>query len=237
MSSRISSLLLLALACGTGAGRADDLLPKAPPATRYTKIAAHSPFAPPTAPVSAQPAATPPPAPGWADTLTATMVMQDGSKYIVTVVDSSNPQHLYLTSEPDKTAQISVASVKWGATREDPPTITLRKGSEVAQVRYESGAAAPAGNNPAGGGPPIPGGARPGMPGAPSAAGLQPFHPPLPNTGQGNPVPSSIALRRPLIRSQPMTAAPAGARPGMAAPNPVGRPNPAAKADDDDDDD
>ncbi len=215
-----------------GPARADDVLPKAPPTSKYAKMAGHSPFAPPTAPVVAPVAAPPPPVPGWADSLTATMIIQDGANYMVTVIDAQNSQkHLYLTAEPEHDTQMAVASVKWGANRADPPAITLRKGKEFAQVRYELGAVSPGGANPAGGGPPIPGGVRSPVPSA------QPFHSPLQATGgQGtNQGPSSNMIRRPLIRSQPQ-AAPAAVRPGVNPPAAGVRPNPALAADDDDDD-
>ena len=176
--------------------------------------------------------------PGWADSLTATMIMQDGLKYMVTVVDSASPQHLYLTSETeaDKPNDIAVASVRWGANREDPPTITLRKGKEFAQVRYESGAASPGGNNAMGGAAPAPGVPRNPM-GGPVIPGSQAFHSPL-QTGIAQPAnpggPTSNAIRRPLIRAQP--AAPVGGRPGINPPNNAVRPNPALQNDDDDDD-
>ena len=219
------------------AAHADDVLPKAPPASKYAKMAAHSPFAPPTAQAAPQATPPPPPVPGWADNLKATMVMQDGNNYTVTVVDSQNPQHLYLTMEPDKDTQMAVVSVKWGANRDDPPTITLRKGKEFAQVRYESGASSPGGNNALGGGPVLPG--RPvNAAGGPPIPGGQPFHPPLQNGGgvqAGIPVPSSNAIRRPLIHSAPPARAPV--RPGVSPPTPGARPNPGVQVDDDDDDD
>lgn len=211
--------------------RADDVLPKAPPAAKYEKMAGHSPFAPPTVPVAAPVAAPPTPAPGWADALTATMIAQDGANFMVTVVDAQNSQqHLYLTSEPDDKAPMSVVSVKWGATHDDPPTITLRKGQEFAQVRYEAanGAGVP---SPAGNIVQIPGAAR----NLPVPPGNAAFHSPF--QASANQGPSTNAIRRPLIRAQ-QPAAPAGVRPGVNAPGPAGvRPNAAIKVDDDDDDD
>ncbi len=221
----------LILAAG-GPAKADDVLPKAPPASKYAKMASHSPFAPPTAPVAA-PVGTPPPiAPGWADSLTATMIMQDGANYLVTVIDAQNAQkHLYLTAEPEHETQIAVASVKWGANREDPPAITLRKGKEFAQVRYEANAT-PGGTKPPGGVLPIPGGVRNPPPGLP---GAQPFHSPLQanNVVPGNQAPPGSVLRRPVIRSGPAIAPPP-LRPGANAPTAGVRPNPAADDDDDD---
>lgn len=235
---RWGCLFLFVLGFGT-VSKADDPLPKPLPVSKYAKMAAHSPFAPPTAPIVQQAAPPPPPAPGWADSLTATMVMQDGNKFLVTVVDSSNSQHLYLTTEPDKTNDMAVSTVKWGTNRDDPPTITLRKGKEFAQVRYDSGAASTGGGNsiPGGGVPVIPGAPRfptPGNP--PGIPGAQPFRPPpLANNLPGNP--GASAIRRPLIRAQPgAAAAPALSRPGVNAPNSGVRPNPAGTADDDDDD-
>ena len=219
---------------GVGAlATAEEPLPKAVPATKYAKMAAHSPFSPPTAVAAPQQTPPPPPTPGWADSLTATMIMQDGSRYMVTVVDSANQQqHLYLTMEPDSQTLMSVESVRWGATRDDPPTITLRKGKDTAQVRYETGSTAQGTTNGMGGAPPIPGGVRNPAPGIPNTGGMAAFHPPpLPNAqASGGP---ATAIRRPLIRSQPMPAA----RPPVNAPAAGVRPNPAAKIDDDDDDD
>ena len=236
MRHRNFLLALLWMVVLAPASRGDDILPKAPPASGYAKMASHSPFAPPTAPVAAQATPPPPPTPGWADNLTVTMIMRDGDKYKVTVVDSQNPQHLYLTSDADPATQMAVASIKWGANHDDPPTVTLSKGKEFAQVKYESGASSPGGNNQMGG-PPIPGAGRNLALGGQSLAGVQPFHPPLPNIGQsGNPLPSSSAIRRPIIRAPVAAAPPTVARP-LGQPNAGVRPNPALKVDDDDDDD
>ncbi len=228
----------LILAAGLAAGglaQADEVLPKAPPASKYVKMAGHSPFAPPTVPVAAPAATPPPPVPGWADNLTVTMIAQNGVNYMVTVVDAQNSQkHLYLTAEPEHDTQIAVASVKWGVNRDDPPTITLSKGKEFAQVRYEANTASPGGANPAGPGLPIPGGVRNPPQGV---SGGQAFHPPLQaNTGQpANQAAPGNVLRRPLIRSQPVVLPPQ-LRNGPTPPTAGGRPNPAAPADDDDDD-
>ncbi len=232
---RFATWLLLGL---SGAGMvgsrtwADEVLPKASPASKYAKMAAHSPFAPPTAPVVTQAAPTPPPAPGWADSLTATMLVQDGNTYMVTVIDSQDLQkHLYLTSAADATEPMAVASIKWGATREEPPIITLRKGKEFAQVRYESGLSSLGTNNNLGG-PPIPGARNP-APGTPVAPGIRP--PPLTTTGPMNQGQPGNAIRRPVIHSQPApTAVPA--RPLGNVPANGVRPNPAVQVDDDDDD-
>ena len=230
---RWGGLVVLVLGFGV-VSKADDPLPKPLPVSKYAKMAAHSPFAPPTAPVVQQAAPAPPPAPGWADSLTATMVMQDGKRFLVTVVDSSNSQHLYLSTEPDNATDMAVSTVKWGANRDDPPTITLRRGKEFAQVRYDSGASSPGGGSNV---PGIPGAPRPPTLGNPAGIpGAQPFRPPpLANivpVNQGQ----TAAIRRPLIRAQPGSAAPALSRPGVNAPNSGVRPNPAATADDDDDD-
>ena len=231
-AAQIRVICLLLLVAGTGVVKADDVIPKATPASKYAKMASRSPFAPPTAQVAAPATTPPPPVPGWADSLTATMIMQDGAAYMVTVVDAQNAQkHLYLTAEPDRDTQIAVASVKWGTNRDEPPAITLRKGKEFAQVRYDAGMPSPGGANPAGG-PPIPGGVRNPIPGAP---GGPPFHAPLQAGAASSAAqtPSSV-LRRPLIRSQ--APAPATARPGINPPSNGARLNPAVQADDDDDD-
>ncbi len=234
---RHRAVVLLAWSVGLlamgGPGRADDILPKAPPASKYAKMAGHSPFAPPTAPVGTQAPPPKPPAPGWADGLTATMIAQDGPNYMVTVVDAQNSQqHLYLTAEPDPETKMAVVSVKWGATRDDPPTITLSKGKEFAQVRYEASSSGT--SSPLGGGVPIPGAGRNPPVGIP---GGQAFHSPLqvPPAQPTNQGPSSNVVRRPLIRSQP-PAAPTSVRPGVNPPANGVRPNPAVPVDDDDDD-
>ncbi len=159
--------------------------------------------------------------------------MQEGDKFKVTVVDAQNlQQHLYLTMEPDPINQMSVASVKWGANRDEPPTIILRKGKETAQVRYESGSGAPANPNGAGGGAPaIPGAVRIPPAPMPGAAGGAAFRPPPMQNTQANGGPST-AIRRPLIRSQPQPPA----RPAVNAPANGVRPSSAVKVDDDDDD-
>lgn len=238
--------LVLTAAGGLGLvvqGRADDTVPKAYPADRYEKMAAHSPFSPPTEAPKVQATPTPPPAPSWADKLTATMIMQYGNDYKVTVVDQDSPTHLQLyTNVEDDQSHMQVASVKWNAAnRDETPTITLRRGTDFAQVRYEPGNSSMPGA--VGGNPAL---ARPaGLPGVNNfrpPGGAPPIPGSMPQAGVNVQAPTvNNALRRAPIRAVPQAPAPGGrpiVMPGAA--NPPGQPvrtAPAIKTDDDDDDD
>lgn len=233
--------------------RADDVIPKAFPADRYAKMAAHSPFTPPTPPTPSAAAPTPPPAPGFAEKLAATMLADDGNGvYIAIVADQENSKKYLVTSDKvDEESSLQIATVKWPQTRDDQPgaretpVIVLRKGAQQGVVRYDPslGGIGPIGGAPAGGGtgiprPFIPGNAGVRPPGAPiipgnvtGGVGIAP--PPAPATaGAPN------AIRRAPIRVQPQPATVPAVRSVVPA-NPAlrgARPT-ATKVDDDDDDD
>ena len=213
--------------------RADDPLPKPLPPDRYNKMAAHSPFAPPTDAPRLQAAATPPPAASAFDRLTATMLMQVDGVYSVTVVDPDSPEHLYLTSDAvDDKSQMKIASVKWDpASGQEEPTITLNKGTQFGTVRYEPGN----------------GGGMAAAPRPQNLTAINAYRPNLPPTSIPGaaipppPVSTANGFRRGPIRAAPAPAPAAGGAgravvlpgegrsPLRAAPN--------IKTDDDDDDD
>lgn len=233
-----------------GAPPAESVTPVPYPADRYAKLAAHSPFTPPTAPAIVAATPTPPPPPSFTEKLTATAIMQWGSVYRVTIADPDNPRHIDLFSDKvDPDTQMQIESVKWpqptngtilGAPNE-PPIITLRKGQERGTVRYEPGNS----SGPIG-----------GVMGAPTGASRSPVspfannpvRPQIPPTipGSGGSVPAmpgqtpiNGVQRRAPIRSVPQPPPATGARPivrpGVNAALP-GRPV-NGKDDDDDDDD
>ena len=226
-------LLLFLLFIPSPPSRADDILPKPVPPDRYNKMAAHSPFTPPTAPTTAQPIQAAPPAPSWLDKLSVNMLMQDHGVFYVTAVDSDNPAaHIYLSSDKeDPESHLAIASVKWNPeNRDETPVITLRRGKDFGQVRYEASASSGPGMNIQ---------PRPGAAGAPPNAFRAPQSAPA-IPGQINPPPLNAAnpgLRRTPIRAVPQAPAPGG-RPVVLPNNPAVRPvTPQIKTDDDDDDD
>jgi hypothetical protein len=225
--TNLKILLAAGLAFGFVAGsgaRADDVLPKALPANRYEKLAAHSPFAPPTVAAPVAPAPVAAPKGSWADKLAVTALMQNGGIYIATVVDRDSSQHFIVTSDKENERSMMLASVQWG-DKYDQTRITIRRGAEFGQVAFD--ASAGAASAVMGPGAPVP--PRPMIPGGPlPGAGTAQFHPP-PGANpafRGPQGPSNI------VRRQPIFSTPA------ATPRPV-FPRPTAKpaADDDDDDD
>ena len=234
--SRCCCGVVLAVLVGavlTAQARADDPVPKPISPDHYNRMAAHSPFAPPTeAPRTQVAAPTPPPGPSWSDKLTVTMITQVDGVFYVTVVDPDSPQHLYLSSDAvDQPSQMKVESVKWNpAEGDEEPAITLSKGAQHGTVRYDPGSAGVVSAVPRPVGMPAPNNFRPNLP--PTA---------LPGiTNQPLPVTSPNALRRGPIRAMPAPASGGAGRPvvlpGEARVQPA-RPGPQVKTDDDDDDD
>ena len=233
------ALLLAALAVAGAAvhARADDPLPKPVSPDRYNKMAAHSPFAPPTeAPRAQVAAATPPPGPSWSDKLTANMITQVGGVFYVTVVDPDSTQHLYLSTDAvDQMSQLKVSSVEgWNpAEGNEEPKITLLKGTQFGVIRYEPGASGGMGAAPRGPGMPVPNN------------NFRPNQPPTSVPTVINQGPSSAIrpLNRGPIRAVPAPAPAAGGTgrpivlPGENRVAPPARPGPQVKTDDDDDDD
>ncbi len=198
--------------------RADDPLPTSYPVSRYQKMQAHSPFAPPTVPVAPTPAVA---GGAWTDKLAVTSLMQQGGKYVAMVLDRDTEQHFLVTSDKEDEHRLMLSSVQW-APKFGDMRITIRRGTEFGQVTFDPSAGAGAAGSAAGG----PGGVRqpPPIPGA----GPTVFHPPPGlNSAPGTASPSSI-IRRPGIGSVP---------PPVTAPRPVTRRLPPNGAADDDDDD
>lgn len=228
-------LAALVIAGFVSRARADDPLPKPILPDHYNKMAAHSPFAPPTDAPKAQAAATPPPQASAFDKLSATMLMQVDGVYSVTIVDPDSPEHLYLTSSAvDEKSQMKIASVKWDpVSGQEEPTITLSKGTQFGQVRYEPTSGGAAGTGPRPQNPMLPTGFRPNVP--PTSV------PGLPNPGA--PAAANNALRRGPIRAAPAPGpAPGGTGrpvvlPGESRTAAPLRTGPQVKTDDDDDDD
>ena len=215
--------------------RADDPTPHPLPANRYDMMAVRSPFAPPTEAIKPPPTATSPPVPSWSDKFSVSMLMQDHGIFYATVVDADNPQHLYLNSaREDPISHLKIGPVQWNPSGgQEQPMVTLLRGSERAQVRYEPGSGAGAAILP------------PRPPGAPGISAPNLFRPPpiQPASGAVNPPPTSTVLRRAPIRAVPPPPAAGGAGrtvvlpgEGRAAPPTRTAPQP-IKTDDDDDDD
>ncbi len=234
-------------------GRADNPIPTAFPPDRYARMAAHSPFTPPTAPVQAAPTAPPPPKTSFADKLTATNMTEVNSVYEVTVVDPDSTRHIYVRSDgEDPETHLRIASVKWPQiNRDEPgaretPIITITKGTESAQLRYEPGGGG-GGAGMSGAMPMNGAGAQP-RPFIPGNAGVRPpGAPAIPGNTTGNVavapppgVPPGGPRRAMPIRAFPPASAPAAQNPvlpgGNATTQPLRR-GVVTKPDDDDDDD
>jgi hypothetical protein len=197
------SICVLALAVlASAAARGDDVLPKAFPANRYDKMSTHSPFSPPTAaPVA--PVAVAAPTGTWTDKLAVTLLMQEGSIYVATVVDRESSKHYLVTSEKENAQQMMLSSVQWG-NKNNPPRVTIRRGTQFGLVAFDptaggggSASAPPASfNNPM---------FRPAIPGSPNNGAPNPgaalFH--APPGGRGGPITPSAVIRRPPIPAVP----------------------------------
>lgn len=228
------------------------MIPKPFPADRYAKMAAHSPFAPPTAPAPPPTQAPPPPKSSFTDKLSVTSLAQSDGVYMVTVVDADTQSHLFLTSNsappgPNRRApEMFISSVKWNPApgRNEQADITIKKGTEFGVLHYvpntASSGAVPGGTNLAGNMPhPVNGGVM--------AGGNRPYVPPaIPGSvpTMPNPIASAAAAnnvqRRAPIRGPqppPATGGRAVVLPGTATTlAPTVKPG-ALNADDDDDDD
>lgn len=239
----------LALLIGSNLQADDGVTPKAFPADRYSKMASHSPFAPPTAPIATPPPVAPPPQPSFADRLTAISIAVDKGIYMVMVVDQDTQEHNFLRSDRLDAKQMQIASVRWDANgdKSQVPVITVRKGGLTGQVRYEPTTAA-AGAPGMGGGPAIPGSVPRLNNGAvPPAA--RPYTPPIMPGGVPNPVaavpgvPNAPAIpgsRAPIRGPQQVTQPPpatGGRAVVMPGNQPTVRPGVISPDDDDDDDD
>ena len=145
----LTALFLLA----SIAARADDVLPRPADPKRYDRLAAHSPFAPPSARAGRD--ASPRHAAARSVVvrhLTVTTLVQDGKVYSATVLEKDTSLTYLVRSDrivnPDHA--LIVASVKWAARPEDI-TVTLARGKEFGEVRFDpsvvaggsSGAGAP----------------------------------------------------------------------------------------------
>lgn len=198
-------LILGAVALAAATARGDDVLPQPASPKRYEKLAAHSPFAPPTAPVQAAPTATPPPGPSWSDNLSVTSIMQNGNVYFVTVMEKDSPDHYIIRSDTeDETHHLAVASVKW-ADKADAVKVTLRKGTQFGDVQFDPSALPDtSGAAPAAAPPPVQPMMRPNL--NPQPGGLRP-PPGLPAPPQRFPQ-NNILRNRPPIRVNPVPGAP-----------------------------
>ncbi len=225
-----ASLLCVAALLTAGSARADDPLPQPAAPKRYDSLAAHSPFAPPTGPAPAPVAApTPPPGPSWSDNLVVTSIMQNGNDYTATVMEKdTSARYLVRSGVKREDNQMELATVTW-ADKPEAIKVTVRKGSQLGDVRFDASATGTSGPAP---------GIPPGRVPAPPVN----FHPPpgvpgsVPNPPGGPP--SNIVRGRPVIRANPPPI-PGGqaARPVVTAPNPIVRAPAKSGGDDDDDDD
>jgi hypothetical protein len=201
---RMRACLALAV-LASGAARGDDVLPKPFPANRYDSMSTHSPFSPPTvAPIA--PVTVAAPTGTWTDKLAVTLLMKEGSIYVATIVDRESAKHYLVTSDKENDQQMMLSSVQWG-DKNNPPRVTIRRGTLFGLVAFDPTAGGGGGsasapqanfNNPMFR-PPIPGSNN----GAPNP-GATVFHPPPggPAGGRGGPIMPS-AVRRPPIPSVP----------------------------------
>jgi hypothetical protein len=212
------AFFLAAFLAAAPASRAGDILPKAFPASRYEKLGAHSPFAPPTV-VVAGPAPVIAPTTSWSDKLAITLLTQQGGKYVATVLDRDSSQHFLVDSEQENERHMMLSSVQW-ADAPNQTRVTIRRGTEFGQVSFDPSASANI--------------SAPSIPGARGAMGAI-SRPPMPSSATFHPPPGGLngarspsVIRRPTIPATPPTLAPR-TFPGNGV---VQQP-----ADDDDDDD
>ena len=178
---------------------------------------------------------TPPPAPAWSDNLTVTSLMQFGSFYTATVVEKDGSAHYLIRSDSeDPDSHLMLASVRW-ADKPEAVKVTIRKGTQFGEVRFDPAASSSSG-------PAVPGAPpSPLRPGVPNPAAN--FRPPPPSGGPvqsaGGGPPGNAFRGRPVIRanppaapSRPIVTPPAQGANRIVAPVATGK-----NTDDDDDDD
>ncbi len=212
--------------------RADDAVPKPFPPGHFDKMAARSPFSPPTAaPVATPP--PPPPGPKPFEKYTVTLLMQQGSEYVATLNNKDTSEHTRVRTDEPNLEGIKLVSVDW-ANEPAQTKVTLSNGTQTGVVGFDPSAAPPAAA-PA----PVPaGGVRPGQrPAQPANV----FHPaPGVAAGGSQPPVMNAARRQAVIRSgiTPPPTVP-GAPPIGLGQRPVRPPIPGAASvaggDDDDD--
>ena len=221
------------------AAHADDVLPQPAPASRYDKLAGHSPFAPPSAgPAPVAPTATPPPGPTWSDNLTVTSLMQIAGVYTATVTEKDGSAHYLVRSDAENPENhLILASVRW-ADKPDAIKITMRKGTQFGEVRFDPAATTSTGPVPGAPSGPL---GRPGLPNPATNFRQPPPAPPSPLAPPPGAAGNNIVRGRPMIRSGPAAAPAPPARPLVSGPAGLGRAATQqvkpAKDDDDDDDD
>ena len=236
--SHLGVFLLLGVAGSAVTAFADDPIPKPFPVSRFDKLAANSPFSPPTA-VTA-PTATPPPAPqpGFADKYTLASIMQQGDDFIATLNNKEASERIRVSkTRPDPSTGIKIASVAWG--REITQTrVTLEKNQQFGEVGFDASASPMTSATSPGmvpGGitrpnlrpvPPVPGAIRPPPGVAPNRT--------LPGAAANNP----NAIRRPgVIRGPGAQALPRPNQPGVNFTKAPPIPGHVGNDDDDDDND
>ena len=193
--------------------RADDVLPKPFPASRYANM--HSPFAPPTVAAPA-PAMATGPVVSWADKLSVMLLMEQNGQYIATLLDKESAQQFKVSLDPAaNNRSIVLSSVQWG-DRISETRVTIRRGTELGQVSFDPTATTPSASLTS-----------PGMIPRPPLPGQNIFHPPPAPNGAMGAGPATI-VRRPEIPAAPITGP--RALPNRAPVRPL-------NSDDDDDDD
>ena len=214
---RLALVFPLAFAVASGglclSARAEDVVPQAPAASRYEKMASRSPFAPPTPVTGLLTSVTAPAGPKWSDNLTVTLITQQGGVSFATIQDKvKNERFLLQSNKEDPEHQLALVGVQWGDLISQT-TVMLRHNNEFATVRFDPNAtaAAPAANPVPGRGTGVPG-TYPAAAGTPPPGRLQP--PPNPPNLPG------AVQRRGLIRATPTVTAPAAPQP----PNLIRRP-------------
>ncbi len=245
----IASLLLAGAAPAGGQAPAkigspsmDAALPKPVAAERYAKLAAVSPFAPPSAAPATTPPPPPPPQPTWAEAWTLSSVAElGGGQYRLTLTkrkpgDGKSTDRLIVATGQDNPENISIAGVQW-SDKPEQTRITLNRGGVFAVFTFDPSALSTP-NSGASSASPLagfaPGAARPsGALGTPGVNIPQPSNrPAMPGAPQGftpppPPPPSAFVPPQPAeipqrggTRTGPIPAAP----PPPVPPNRVFQP-------------
>lgn len=246
-SARRAVLRGLVAVAVMGAGAvvfADDPIPKPFPMAHFEKLAARSPFSPPTAVVAPPPTAPTPPPSNFADKFTLAGIMQQGSDYVATLNNKETSEHIRVSSKGEPNQGLNVSTVSWG---NDPTqtqvTLVKDKGSaapEFGVVEFDPNQS-PATATSMGTG--MPGGipSRPNLRPVPPIPGgvIRPPPGAVPNRIIPGAIPNNQPNRRPGIIRAPgvTTAAPRPNQPGVNFTSVPQLPKPAASDDDDDDDD
>lgn len=226
--------VVLTLALSAASAFADDAIPKPFPPGHFDKLAAHSPFSPPTAAALATPPPPAPPGPKPFEKYTVVWLGQQGDQYVAGLNNKETSERIRVRTGEFNPEGIELVSVNW-SEKPEQTRVTLTNKTQTGEVGFDPSAASIA--------PAIAPGLMPGVRPAirPAVPAANTFHPPPGIAPSAPQLPVNNGRRPAVIRSgvapqpiQPNPSIGAGQRPIRPA---IPGAAPVAGGNDDDDDD